>query len=116
MQSFKKEFKELEDLDLLEASNNSDLWSLHYVCMDVIQLKASTFKECCDNHPLRIERNKTPLQSHTSSNLSHEVRRKELHPDSMNILNDWLSNDNYVLLNNQVNVDQINSYEFSNET
>jgi hypothetical protein len=114
--SFQNEFIELEELDLLEASKNSDLWALHYVCMEVIQREISNFKEICNNHPLRTENNKTPLQLHISSCLSHEVRRKELHPDSMDALNNWLANNNDVLFNNQVNVDPINSYDFSNET
>jgi len=43
MKSFKNEFIELEELDLLEASKNSDLWALHYVCMEVIQREISNF-------------------------------------------------------------------------
>ena len=84
--------------------------------MEVIQQKTSYFKEHYNNHPLRTENNKTPLQLHTFSCLSHEVRRKEMHPESMDALNDWLTNNNDVLLSNEVNVDPINSYEFSNET
>jgi len=78
--------------------------------------KFPIFKEIYNNHLLRTENNKTPLQLHISSCLSHEVRRKELHPDSMDALNNWLANNNDVLSNNQVNVDPINSYDFSNET
>ena len=116
MKCFKDEFIELEELDLLEVTKNSDLWALHCICMEVIQQKMSYFKECYDNHPLRTENNKTPLQLHTFSCLSHEVRRKEMHPESIDALNNWLSNNNDVLLNNEVSVDPTNSHMFSNET
>ena len=36
MQKFRSEFEELEELNLLDCTLNSDLWALHYVCMDVI--------------------------------------------------------------------------------
>lgn len=115
MHRFQSEFEELEELHLLDCAQNLDLWALHYVCMGIIQEKLDKFKHCCNNHPLRTEKNKTPLQLHTSSSLLHEVRRMEIDLNSMHLLNEWLSNNNDIVLGNQVNADPIHQFEFPDE-
>ena len=115
MQKFRSEFEELEDLYFLDCAQNSNSQALHYVQMDVIQEKLDSFKHHHNNHPLRTENNKTLLQSHASSALTHEAQRIEIDLNSMNALNEWMSNNNDVVLGNEVNVDAIHQYEFSND-
>lgn len=98
MQSFQVEFQELEDLHLLDVSNNAEIWALHCTHMQAIQQKLDAFEDYYDNHPLRTERHKNSLQLYASSNLLHEVRRMQIDPECMNALNEWLSNDNDILL------------------
>ena len=52
----------LEDLDLLDPNNPIDLYVLHLVFLPLIQRQLDIFRNGWANHPLRTERNRTPLQ------------------------------------------------------
>ena len=52
----------LEDVGLLDIDNPVDLYSLHYVFLPIIQNQLDLFREAWATHPLRTERNRSPLQ------------------------------------------------------
>lgn len=52
----------LEDIGLLDVNDPLDIYILHVVMLPVIQQQLDVFSEGWANHPLRTERNKTPLQ------------------------------------------------------
>ena len=76
MQKNWEEFKELEELELLDCSNNASFIgsSSH---LHGHQEKVDNFKHYYDHHPLRIERYETPFQLHASSNLLHKAKRMQ---------------------------------------
>ena len=52
----------LEDIGILDVSDPLDLYTLHIITLPVIQHHLNLFREGWANHPVRTERNKTPLQ------------------------------------------------------
>ena len=55
-------FHFLEDLLLLDPDDMLDIYALHFVFLPVIQNQLDTFREGWAHHPLRTERNRTPIQ------------------------------------------------------
>ena len=52
----------LEDTGLLDVDDVLDLYTLHYVFLPLIQKQLDLFKQAWARHPLRTERNRSPLQ------------------------------------------------------
>jgi len=55
-------FYSLEDLHLLDPEKPTDMYSLHFVFLPIIQQHLDMFQEGWAHHPLRTERNQTPQQ------------------------------------------------------
>ena len=60
----------LEDNGLLSPENNNDLFSLHYVYKPRINNAIRLFKHGWNNHKLRTEHNRTPMQLYTEGMLT----------------------------------------------
>lgn len=116
MRNFCQEFEELKDLNLLEASNNADLWCLHFIHMDIIQNKIEVFKNHCNNHLMQTMNDKLPLEAHASSSMSHEVCGRKIDLECISILNNWLSSNSHTSLNNAAIVQPIDSHDFPQKT
>lgn len=52
----------LEDVGILDINDDYDLYTLHFVCLPLIQMKLDHFREGWANHSLRTEHSRTPLQ------------------------------------------------------
>ena len=52
----------LEDISLLDPDDLLDIYALHFVFLPLIQKQLDTFRAGWAHHPLRTERNKTPMQ------------------------------------------------------
>ena len=59
---FYRIFYALEDADLLDPSNDADLFALHFVYLPRINQQLDTFRQSYGNHRLRSEGNMTPYQ------------------------------------------------------
>lgn len=55
-------FYTLENQDVLNADDDCHLWCLHYVFVPIINRHLSNWKDAWVHHPLRTERNRTPMQ------------------------------------------------------
>ena len=60
--TYKAVFQSLEEQDLLDADNSTDLWCLHYVFMPRIQSSIDGFRHAWCRHRLSTERGRSPLQ------------------------------------------------------
>ena len=54
-------FHFLEDIGVLDPNDVLDVYALHFVFLPIIQSQLDTFREGWAHHPLRTERNKTPM-------------------------------------------------------
>ena len=52
----------LEDVEILDAGDEIDLYTLHYIFIPIIQKQLDSFKQAWACHPLRTERNRSPQQ------------------------------------------------------
>ena len=55
-------FYALEDSDLLDPTNEADLFALHFTFLPELQRQLDSFKDGWNNHKMRTEHNRTPLQ------------------------------------------------------
>jgi len=55
-------FYALENQDVLNPDDENQLWCLHYVFLPIINRHLCNWKDAWVHHPLRTERNKTPMQ------------------------------------------------------
>ena len=55
-------FRHLEDTDLLDATNEIDLFCLHFTFLPRINALLRIFQNTWNNHKVRTEKNKSPLQ------------------------------------------------------
>ena len=55
-------FHYLEDTGLLDIENELHIFSLHYVFLPRLNRDLELFRRQWNNHPLRTERNQTPIQ------------------------------------------------------
>lgn len=62
IQTFYSLFYYLENHGLLDVDSDKDLFCLHLVYLPVINRTLDEFKQAYNNHPLRTERNFSPLQ------------------------------------------------------
>ena len=59
---FYNKFSDLEDSELLDLMNDTDLFYLHEVFLDRINLSLNQFVAVHNNHGLSTEQNQMPLQ------------------------------------------------------
>ena len=52
----------MEDVGILDANDEIDLYTLHYIFLPIIQMQLDLFKQAWACHPLRTERNRSPQQ------------------------------------------------------
>ena len=52
----------MEDVGILDADDEIDLYTLHYIFIPMIQKQLDLFKQAWACHPLRTERNRSPQQ------------------------------------------------------
>ena len=52
----------MENQDLLNPDNEYHVWCLHYVFLPIVNRHIKNWKDAWVNHPIRTERNKTPIQ------------------------------------------------------
>ena len=55
-------FYDLERQNILHPDNEGHLWCLHYVFLPIINKHLSNWKNAWVYHPMRTERNKSPMQ------------------------------------------------------
>lgn len=55
-------FHALENQDVLRPDDERHLWCLHHVFLPIINRHLNSWKDAWVHHPLRTERNKTPMQ------------------------------------------------------
>ena len=55
-------FHFLEDMSLLDPDDLLDIYALHFLFLPVIQCQLDNLREGWAPHPLRTERNRTPMQ------------------------------------------------------
>ena len=55
-------FYDLENQNMLDPNDESQLWCLHYAFLPIINRHLKNWKDAWVHHPLRTERNKTPMQ------------------------------------------------------
>lgn len=55
-------FRSLESLTLLDPDDLLDIYALHFAFLPIIQGQLDTFRDGWSHHPLRTERNRTPMQ------------------------------------------------------
>lgn len=67
---FKRLFNSMKDLGFLDEHDEVDLYSLAFVFLPRIRTSAESFKESWNNHRLRTERHRTPLQLWTNGFLA----------------------------------------------
>ena len=68
----------LEDNDLLYISNSSHLFCLQYVYMPRINVHLVKFAEGYDNHPIRTEANKSPVQLWIAGRMTYRNEEEEI--------------------------------------
>lgn len=52
----------MEDHGILNPDEDAHLWCLHYVFIPIINRHLTNWKNSWVHHPLRTERNKSPMQ------------------------------------------------------
>lgn len=78
----------LEDRNYLNCDNEQHLWALHYVFLPRINTALDKFQQQWNNHGIRTEHNRTPLQLfvgqalHLSNSLLTEVQEFFHHSDT----------------------------------
>ena len=65
---FRNRFELLESLGQLDQDDNTDLWSLHYVCVDPIK-KIDQLMDTCNHYPLSTAGHKSPHVLWITNNL-----------------------------------------------
>lgn len=55
-------FYDMERCAILDASNDLHLWCLHFVFIPLINRHMSNWRNAWVRHPMRSERNRTPMQ------------------------------------------------------
>jgi len=59
---FYNAFYQMEQCGVLDPNNDIHLWCLHYVFLPVINRHLTNWRNAWVHHPLRSERNSTPMQ------------------------------------------------------
>ena len=75
-------FHMLEEEGLLDLSNATHFFCLHYVFLPRLEENLNVFREGWDNHPLRTEQNLTPNQLWEVGQMQHPIPNPEV---SLNI-------------------------------
>jgi len=65
LQFFIDLFKELEHMNLLNHDDPADIYSLQYIYLPHINQALHKFRNAYNNHRIRTEHNRTPLQIYT---------------------------------------------------
>ena len=55
-------FYEMERLGVLDPNNDVHIWCLHLVYLTILNQHLTNWKKAWIHHPMRSERNKSPLQ------------------------------------------------------
>ena len=81
--TFRQEFLSLEQEEILDVENDTDLFCLHEVYIDRINHSLIGFVNSWNNHPLTTEHNHTPLQLfHIRYSLDSESSGDDVQPQS----------------------------------
>ena len=71
-------FSELEDQNILDPLNDTDLFCLHYVFLPRINASLHSFQMAWNNHPLSTENNRSPIQIYMVDSLESDLFRDSL--------------------------------------
>lgn len=66
-------FSELEDQNILDPLNDTDLFCLHYVFLPRINASLHSFQLAWNNHPLSTENNRSPIQIYMVDSLESDL-------------------------------------------
>ena len=66
-------FSELEERNLLDPDNETDLFCLHYVFLPRVNASLNQFGSSWNNHPLSTENNLSPIQLYTGSSIGSNL-------------------------------------------
>ena len=72
LKPFADKFRDLEENELLDPLNETDLYCLHYIFLPRIEKCVHLFQEAWNNHQLSTEANATPLQLFTAGLIAAE--------------------------------------------
>jgi hypothetical protein len=76
VQTFYSLFYYLESNDLLDTDSELDIWCIHTIYLPVINQALNEFQLAYNHHPLRTERNRTPLQLWHNDQMRQQIRRQ----------------------------------------
>lgn len=62
-------FSDLEEQNMLDPDNDTDIFHLHYVFLPRINSSLQCFQSAWNNHPLSTENNAPPMQLYPVSSL-----------------------------------------------
>ena len=95
--SYASVFYELESDGALNADNDADLFSLHYIFVPRINESLRTFQAAWNNHSVSTENNMSPLQLYTAYSQGSQLFDETINPEHecYSMDNDVDSNDNH---------------------
>ena len=73
-------FTELEDQNILDPLNDTDLFCLHYVFLPRINASLHSFQLAWNNHPLSTENNRSPIQIYMIDSLESDLFHESMMP------------------------------------
>ena len=71
-------FTELEDQNVLDPLNDTDLFCLHYVFLPRINASLHSFQLAWNNHPLSTENNRSPIQIYMIDSIESDLFQDSL--------------------------------------
>lgn len=66
-------FQYLEEQNVLDSDNDTDLFCLHYVFIPIINVRLEGFKQAWNHHPLSTEGNHSPIQLYAGGSIGSEL-------------------------------------------
>lgn len=71
--TFVTQFEEMEQQGILNPDNECDLFCLHFVYLQRINVTLRDFQSAWNCHPLSTERNRSPLQLYTGGAIGNDL-------------------------------------------
>ena len=102
-------FTELEDQNILDPLNDTDLFCLHYVFLPRINASLHSFQMAWNNHPLSTENNRSPIQIHMIDSLGSDLFRDSLSVNLPQHVDSDQSDNSSELAFNAITVPEISS-------